>query len=282
MILPAILLILVFILIPILYGFYLSLVRWDGFNPPVFVGLANYIKLSSRDDIFRKAITNNIIFAVSVVLAKNVLGLFLALLLNQKLRGQTFFRTALYLPVTMSFVVIGLLWSWILNPTFGLLNAGLLALGLENWTQAWLGDERFALWVIIAVDIWKWAPFHMVLFLAGLQTIPSDLYEAAIVDGATAWKRFSYITLPLLAPITFINVFLALNGAFVLNFDVVYIMTGGGPNHATEVALTHMISEGFQYGNFGYASALGFVLFGITMIIGFIYFRAARGGTYNF
>ena len=282
MLLPAIVLLVVFVLIPIGYGFYLSFHRWDGFNSPVFIGMRNYVKLVERDDIFLKAVKNTIIFAISVVLAKNVLGLFLALLVNQKLRGIIFFRTALFLPVTLSFVVIGLLWSWIYNPAFGLLNAGLELLGLDNLVRPWLSDPTTALGAIITVDVWKWTGFHMVLYLAGLQSIPRDLYEVAIIDGAGAWTRLLRITLPLLAPVTFINVLLSLNGAFVRNFELVFVMTDGGPNNATEVVLTHLVTQAFRFGKLGYASAMGFALFAVVGVIAFIYIRIGRSGTYNF
>jgi ABC-type sugar transport system permease subunit len=181
----------------------------------------------------------------------------------------------------MSFVVIGLLWSWIYNPTFGLLDAGLRAVGLEALTRPWLSDPATALWAIIAVDIWKWTGFHMVLYLAGLQTIPRDLYEAATIDGAGRWRQLLDVTLPMLAPVTFVNVLLALNGAFVRNFDLVYVMTGGGPNHQTEVVLTHMVAEAFRQGNLGYSAAMGYVLFAIVAIISAVYIRMARAGTQN-
>src|SRR5690606_7096026 len=126
----------------------------------------------------------------------------------------------------ISFVVVGLLWSWIYNPNLGLIAALFKSIGLESWVHPWLGDEKTALWAIIGVDIWKWMGFHMVLFLAGLQTISQELYEAARVDGARAWQQFRHITLPLIAPITFISVLLSLSGAFVNNFDLVYVMTG--------------------------------------------------------
>jgi ABC-type sugar transport system permease subunit len=282
MLLPALVLLAVFVVAPVVYGFSLSLQRWNGFEPPEFVGLSNYVRLWERDRIFRQALTNNVTFAVAVVIGKNVLGLFLALLLNQRLRGSTLFRTALFLPVTMSFVVIGLLWSWIYNPTFGLLDAGLETLGLGAWSRPWLSDPATALWAIIAVDIWKWTGFHMVLYLAGLQTIPRDLYEAATIDGAGRWRQLVDVTLPMLAPVTFVNVLLALNGAFVRNFDLVYVMTGGGPNHQTEVVLTHMVSEAFRQGNLGYSAAMGYVLFAIVAVISGVYIRLARAGTHDF
>ena len=282
MLLPAIILMIIFVIIPVGLGFYLSFHRWDGFNDPVFIGINNYIRLFQRDRIFDKAITNTIIFAIAVVSVKNVLGLVLGLLVNQKLRGIIFFRTALFLPVTLSFVVIGLLWSWIYNPTFGLLNAGLELIGLDSLIRPWLSDTSTALGAIITVDIWKWTGFHMVLYLAGLQSIPRDLYEVAIIDGASAWQRLIRITLPLLAPVTFINVLLSLSGAFVRNFDLVYVMTDGGPNNATEVVLTHLVTQAFKFGKLGYASAMGFVLFAIVGAIGAVYVRIGRSGTYNF
>lgn len=282
MILPAAVLLAIFVVAPVVYGLYLSLLRWNGFEPPVFVGLDNYLRLWERDRIFRQALSNNVVFAIAVVVGKNVLGLFLALLVNVKLRGSIFFRTALFLPVTMSFVVIGLLWSWIYNPTFGLLDAGLNAIGLGGLARPWLGDPATALWAIIVVDIWKWTGFHMVLYLAGLQTIPRDLLEAATIDGAGRWRRLRDVTLPLLAPVTFVNVLLAMNGAFVRNFDLVYVMTGGGPNHQTEVVLTHMVTQAFRQGNLGYSAAMGYVLFAIVAIISAVYIRAARAGTHDF
>lgn len=282
MLLPAIILLIIFVAVPVGLGFYLSFHRWDGFNDPVFIGVNNYIKLFQRDKIFAKAISNTIIFAISVVSIKNVLGLVLGLLVNQKIRGIIFFRTALFLPVTLSFVVIGLLWSWIFNPSFGLLNAGLELVGLDSLIRPWLSDTSTALGAIITVDIWKWTGFHMVLYLAGLQAIPRDLYEVAIIDGASAWQRLIRITLPLLAPVTFINVLLSLSGAFVRNFDLVYVMTDGGPNNATEVVLTHIVTQAFKFGKLGYASAMGFVLFAIVSAIGAVYVRIGRSGSYNF
>ena len=282
MLLPAIILLIIFVAVPVGLGFYLSFHRWDGFNDPVFIGVNNYIKLFQRDKIFAKAISNTIIFAISVVSIKNILGLVLGLLVNQKIRGIIFFRTALFLPVTLSFVVIGLLWSWIFNPSFGLLNAGLELVGLDGLIRPWLSDTSTALGAIITVDIWKWTGFHMVLYLAGLQAIPRDLYEVAIIDGASAWQRLIRITLPLLAPVTFINVLLSLSGAFVRNFDLVYVMTDGGPNNATEVVLTHIVTQAFKFGKLGYASAMGFVLFAIVSAIGAVYVRIGRSGTYNF
>jgi len=260
MILPAGILFALFYVWPFLHGFWLSLTNWDGFSPPRFIGLGNYFRLA-RDPIFLGALENNLIFVVAILVLKNVLGLGLALLLNRALFGRAFFRAAAFIPVTMSFVAVGLLWSWIYNPVFGLLNAGLDAVGLGMLKQSWLGDAHIALYSVIAVDVWKWLGFHAVIYLAGLQTIPAELYESATMDGASRLRRFWHITLPLIMPIVFINTILGLSGAFVRNFDIVYVLTKGGPNHATEVALTYMMTKAFQDGQMSYASAMGYVLF---------------------
>jgi ABC-type sugar transport system permease subunit len=260
---PAACLFALFYVWPFAIGFWLSLHNWDGFSTPTWAGFANYQRLW-RDHIFLGALGNNFIFVTSVLVLKNVLGLALALLLNRAIFGRTFVRSAVFIPVMMSFVSVGLLWSWIFNPVFGLLDAGLDLVGLGALKQSWLGDSHVALYSIIAVDVWKWLGFHAVIYLAGLQTIPNELYESAMMDGATRSQRFWRITLPLMMPIVFINMLLGLSGAFVRNFDIVYVLTKGGPNHATEVALTYMMTKAFQDGALSYASAMGYVLFVIV------------------
>ncbi|AEH90364.1 MULTISPECIES: sugar ABC transporter permease [Mesorhizobium] len=260
MILPAAILFCLFYLWPFINGFWLSLHNWDGFSDPTWAGFSNYQRLL-HDRIFLGALRNNLIFVVAVVILKNVLGLGLALLLNRALVGRAFFRAAAFVPVTMSFVAVGLLWSWIYNPVFGLLNGALDLFGLGALKQSWLGDADIALYSIIVVDVWKWLGFHAVIYLAGLQTIPSELYESAKMDGAGPLQRFRHVTVPMMMPIVFINTILGLSGAFVRNFDIVYVLTKGGPNHATEVVLTYMMSKAFQDGAMSYAAAIGYVLF---------------------
>jgi raffinose/stachyose/melibiose transport system permease protein len=266
MILPAAVMVGLFYLWPFVNGFWLSLENWDGFSAPRWVGFANYLRLAG-DHVFLAALGNNVIFVVAVIVLKNVLGLLLALLLNRAIRGRAFFRAAAFVPVTMSFVAVGLLWSWIYNPVFGLLNAALDLIGLGGLKASWLGDANIALYSIIAVDVWKWLGFHAVIYLAGLQTIPVELYESATMDGAGRLSQFWHITLPLLMPIVFINTILALSGAFVRNFDIVYVLTKGGPNHATEVVLIYMMSNAFQDGAMSYAGAMGYVLFVIVGLL---------------
>ena len=266
MILPAAILFALFFVWPFVQGFWLSLHNWDGFSPPVFRGFANYLRLLG-DRIFLGALQNNVIFVVAVVILKNVLGIAVALLLDKAVFGRAFFRAAAFIPVTMSFVAVGLLWSWIYNPVFGLLNAALDLFGLSALKMSWLGDADIALYSVIAVDVWKWLGFHAVIYLAGLRTIPHELYESATMDGAGAFSRFRHVTLPLLTPVIFINTLLAFSGAFVRNFDIVYVLTKGGPNHATEVVLTDMMTRAFNNGQMGYAAAMGYVLF---LIVGLL------------
>lgn len=266
MILPATLLLGTFFLWPFFYGVWLSMTNWDGFSQPAFIGLRNFTRLWS-DRIFLGALENNVIFVFWVVILKNVLGLAVGLLLQRAGVGRAFFRASIFLPVTMSFVAVGLLWSWIYNPIFGLLNAVLDFIGMSGLKLSWLGDANVALYSVIAVDVWKWLGFHSVIYLAGLQALPTEVYDSARIDGASAWHRFRYITVPLMMPVIFINTILAFSGAFVRNFDIVYVLTKGGPNHATEVVLTDMMNRAFSDGAIGYAAAMGYVLFLIVVVL---------------
>ena len=264
-VLPAFLLYFVFKLAPMIGGVYLSLLDWDGIEPPEFVGLRNYARMFS-DEIIGLALLHNVWYALGTVAGKIVISLFLALLLNQALRGRSFYRTALFLPVVMSFVVVGILWSWLYNTQFGLVNSLLRWMGLEFLILDWLGDPKVALWSLIVVDIWKWYGFHMVIFLAGLQTIPSELYEAARIDGANRWQQFWSITLPLLQPVMLVNVTLSLMGGFNV-FDIPYVMTEGGPANSTMVMALHIYVRGFKFYRLGYAAALSYALLTLVTIL---------------
>lgn len=262
---PALFIFSVFTLLPVAVGLYLSCTSWNGTAVPAFNGLDNY-REALHDNAYWSAIVHNMIYAVGTVAGKIVLGLGLALVMNRTLPGRAIFRTALFMPVMLSFVAIGLLWSWIYNYDFGLLNGILEALQLGWLKQDWLGSTSFALYALIVVDIWKWFGLHMVLFLAGLQNIPDQLYEAARIDGATSWQSFWRITLPLLLPVTAFNIVLAASGAFNV-FDLVYVMTQGGPVDATNVAMTDIYREAFQFYHFGYSAALSVVQLGLVTIV---------------
>ena len=263
--LPALLLYGIFKIYPLINGIWLSMLNWDGIDDPVFIGLHNFQRMLS-DDQLGVALWHNVEYALGSVIGKIVLSLLLAVLINQQLRGCGIYRTVLFMPVVMSFVVVALLWTWLYNYQFGLINNLFHGLGLGFLSQDWLGNPRLALWSEIAVDIWKWYGFHMVIFLSGLQTIPTELYEAALVDGASRLDQFIHITLPLLQPVMVINVTIALAGAFN-TFDIPYLMTQGGPGNATLVLSLHIYQQAFQFNRLGYGSALSYALFILVSVV---------------
>jgi raffinose/stachyose/melibiose transport system permease protein len=275
---PAVILFFIFTLLPLLVGLGLSFFSWDGLSAARFVGIQNYID-AMHDGTYWTAIEHNVTYAVGTVAGKMVLGFGLALVLNRALPGRAIFRTALFLPVVLSFVVVGLMWNWIYDYNSGLVNSGLGAIGLGNLKEAWLGSISLALYALIVVDIWKWFGFHMVIFLAGLQSIPSELYEAARIDGSTTWDEVRLITLPLMVPVIMINVILASSGAFNV-FDIVYVMTTGGPVNATNVAMVDIYTEAFQFNQFGYASALSIVQLILVSAISLVILRLLRRERY--
>jgi raffinose/stachyose/melibiose transport system permease protein len=273
---PALLIYLLFVIYPLIRGAIVSLYQWDGLTPTMtWVGFKNYVD-AWDDPVFRLALRNTFQYAIGVTVAKNVLGLGLALLLNKKLRLRAFFRTAAFLPVMFSFVVCGVLWSWIFNPLFGLADHALALVGVHS-PPGWLSDPTIALWSVMWVDVWKWTGFHMVLYLAALQAVPQELYEAADIDGARWWPRLWRITIPEIRPVIALSVLLALTGAFVSNYDVVYVMTGGGPLNATQVALTYIVQTTFTSDQVGYANAMSMILLVLVAIIGAVQLRFMIG-----
>ena len=267
LLLPALLLFCVFTLYPLLSGLVISFFDWDGFKEMSFVGIDNYKRILA-DSQFRNAFLNNIKYACGAVVGKISISLIIALLLNRKFKGLTFFRAIYFLPVVLSYVAVGALWQRIYDPVLGLLNVFLLQVGIISKPIGWLADPKLALWALVAVDVWKWVGYHAVLFLAGLQTISTDYYEAADIDGASMIQKFRYITIPQLKPIIYMNITIALMGAFSV-FDIVFIMTGGGPYRSTEVILTYMYEKSFAGANtnLGFGSAVAYLLFSVILII---------------
>ncbi len=269
MCLAALVLFTLFVVIPFAVGIYTSFFKWDGFSEMKFNGIKNYLYVF-KDDVYWKAIKNTFVYAILVTVFKNIIAFFLASILVKKFFGRTIFRTAIYIPVTLSYIVIGILWVWIYNPTFGLLNNLLSVLGLDSLILGWLSDPNIALYSVVVVDIWKWIGYHMVLYIAGLQGVPKDLYEAAEIDGAGPFAKLRYVTIPMVNATIVINVLMSITGAFVSNYDIVYIMTGGGPSHSTEVSLTHIMTTAFTDYNFGKANAMSVILFLMVLVFGFI------------
>jgi ABC-type sugar transport system permease subunit len=264
-VLPAVALFFGFVHLPMLVEIGLSFLSSSGLEEPKFVGVQHYVDLAS-DAAFWSAIRHNLLFALLTVTAKVTLALALAVALNQALRGRNFFRTVFFLPFVLSYVAVGIIWTLIYNYDYGVLNHLLRRVGADGLVNDWLGNPDAAFGAVVAVAIWKHVGFHMVVYLAGLQSIPQELYEAAAIDGARRWHRFRHITLPLLARYTAINVMIATLWAFSV-FDLVYVMTQGGPVKATDVAMIQVYQQAFFYSRLGYAASQSVVM---LAIVGFI------------
>ncbi|MCX6048183.1 MAG: sugar ABC transporter permease [Chloroflexi bacterium] len=270
--LPQYLGLLCFVLGPVVVTLFLSFSEWNLVAPPRWIGLQNY-QVSFQTDVFWQTWRNTIYYVVVSVAGGIVFSLALALALNEKLRGVTLYRGIYFLPVVTSAVAVSMVWRWLYNPEFGLFNAVLTTIGLP--TLPWLNSLKWAMPSVIIMSIWQTVGYNMVIFLAGLQGIADQFYEAAEMDGATAWQKFRHITLPLLSPTTFFILITATIGAFQA-FNQIYIMTNGGPANATRVILLHIYILAFRLFKIGEASAVSWVLFLILFILTLINFFVAR------
>ncbi|WP_332629678.1 carbohydrate ABC transporter permease [Halalkalibacter flavus] len=260
---PALLVYVVYVLYPILATSIYSFYSWDGTSNKTFIGLQNYIQLFN-DAIFWTSLTNNFWVVFTSVFVQIPLGLIMALMLFAPIKGLRFFNSVYFLPFLMSTVAVGLLWVFLFDPIDGIINQLITFFGFQN--VEWLSNENTAMFAILLVVVWQFAPFYMILFKAAIVGISDDLYEAAQIDGANALHKFFHITLPLLVPTIVTSSILAIVGSLKA-FDIFYIMTGGGPNHATELMGTYMFKQAFINFNMGYASAIAFVMFLIALIV---------------
>jgi multiple sugar transport system permease protein len=281
LILPNTLGLFVFFGIPVLMSFNTSLQEWNGIRPAVYIGLDNFERMAS-DPRFWNALTNTIQLLLMIVPIEMLLALGVALLLNQqRLKGRAVFRTIYFLPVVTSTVAASVVWAWIFQPRFGLLDMFIAPLGFTD--IRWMTSPDLVLIPIAAVAIWQRLGFDMVLFLAGLQSIPGVLYEAAIIDGANRWQRFRYVTLPMLSPITFLVVVLAIIQGFQI-FDQVFIMTArtvpGGVGGSATTLTYFLYDAGFVRSQFGYASSVAVVLFMIILSVTVVQLRLQRYWVY--
>ena len=276
-VLPAFLLYAVFMIYPFLQSIYFTFIDWNGADPVKrWVGLDNYRRLI-HDDLFWQALKHNVIWVLIGTIAPMVIGMLLAMLLWTRPRGFTLFRTVYFMPQVLSSVVIALVWGWIYNPIFGILNKGLDRVGLENVSRGWLGDTTYALYAVLLAAIWAEVGFVFVVFLAGLQNVSRDLLEAATLDGANAWRRFRDVTIPQLANVLNVVTALLLIGGFAV-FDIVMVMTGGGPNNASEVIATYTYTEAFTQNRVGYAATLSLVMTAITLVASVVFIRLRERG----
>lgn len=249
--------------VPVVISFGLSLTKWNLLGSPQWVGLGNYAKVFSNP-LFFKTLQNTGVFVVASVLFETLIALGLAMLLNRAIKGIGVFRTLFFLPVITPMVSVALVWGWIYDPQYGLLNTLLGWVGVKP--IAWLFDPYWAMGAIIALRVWKEMGYTMIILLAGLQTIPGELDESAQLDGATGWNRFCYVTLPMLSPTLFFVITVGVMNALQA-FDAVYLLTQGGPQNATQVLVYGVFQNAFQYYQVGQASALAYVLFGIIVAI---------------
>ena len=273
--LPALLLFCGVLIAPIGASAYFSLFDWKGIGPKTFIGLANYKELFTSNSIgFMKALRNSLLLAALSVGLQLPLALALALTLGKSIKGERVFLSVYFMPVLISTVVIGQLWLKIYNPDYGILNVFLRSIGLEKWTRIWLGKKETALGAVLVPTLWQYVGYHMLLIYAGVKSVPGELREAAMLDGATDGQINRFIVLPYIKPILRISVIFAVTGS-LKSFDLIYVLTNGGPLHATEVPSTLMISMLFLRNRYGMGSTIAVMLiilcFGFALLINAIF-----------
>ncbi len=273
--LPALLLFCGVLIAPIGASAYFSLFDWKGIGPKTFIGLANYKELFTSNSIgFLKALRNSLLLAALSVGLQLPLALALALTLGKSIKGERMFLSVYFMPVLISTVVIGQLWLKIYNPDYGILNVFLRSIGLEKWTRIWLGKKETALGAVLVPTLWQYVGYHMLLLYAGVKSVPGELREAAMLDGATDGQINRFIVLPYIKPILRISVIFAVTGS-LKSFDLIYVLTNGGPLHATEVPSTLMISMLFLRNRYGMGSTIAVMLiilcFGFALLINAIF-----------
>lgn len=272
-ILPAFILYFLFFIIPFFQSIAISLTDWNGVNPDKgFIGLTNYINLA-RDDLMWRSLEHNLIWVIIGTISPIVIGLLLAVLLSEKkTRGRTFFRTIYFMPVMLAPVVVGIIWGWVYNPIYGMLNKILDYIGLGVLSRGWLGDPKLAIYMVLITAIWSYFGFCLVVLMAGMQNIDIELYDAAKIDGANSFQQFSNVTIPQLKSVlTMIIAYTLIGGLNV--FDIVYIMTGGGPANGTELIATYTYKMSFQLNEVGYGAALSMVMTLLSLVASVIFMK---------
>lgn len=275
--LPALAFVILFIYYPIIQNFFYSMFRWSSFSEEkIFVGL-DYYKRLFADPIFYIALKNNVLYAIFSIVVQVGIGMILAAVLEEKVmrRYQTFFRTVYFIPSVISITVVGLLFQLVYNPNIGLLNAFLNAVGLESLTHDWLGQSSTAMFAIIATSQWQYVGYIMLLFLVAIQKIPEELYESAMIDGASAFQKFIHITIPQIRETILVSSIITVIGAFKV-FDEVYVMTAGGPGRSTEVLASYLYRTGFRNDEMGYAATIATLIFLITFVVTLIQLIVTR------
>jgi multiple sugar transport system permease protein len=262
---------------PMLAAIYLGLTKWDIITPPRFVGLGNYVELFTADRLFLKSVRVTTLYTIMSVPIHVILGFLLASLLNAKVPGTNIFRSIFYLPSVLPLVASAVLWSWLLNPEFGLVNFALSRIGIKG--PGWLTSETWALPAIVFMNV-QFIGITMVIMLAGLQRVPRELYEAAELDGAGLWNRLRYITFPMMSSVIFFTIVININNSFQ-TFTQAYVMTNGGPSNATLFYMLYLYNNAFRFYKMGYASAMALLLFIVMVVITLVQFRLSRRWVYT-
>jgi len=264
----------VFVLFPVIFSFYLSFQTWNMFSAEhTFVGLDNYGRALATPE-FWSVLSNTVVYTLGTIPLNMSLALLVAALLNKRIAGKRWLRTAFFAPVIMSSVAAAVIWRWVYEPNFGLLNwfLGLFGVPAINW----LNDPAAAMFALIVMGVWKTFGVNMVLFSAGLQGIPDHYYEAAAIDGAGPWHKFWHITIPLLSPTTFFILVMSVIGSFQV-FDTVYVLTSGGPLGSTKVLVFYLYEQAFKFFEMGYASAVAYMLFAIIFVMTLLQVKYLKG-----
>lgn len=271
-IMPNMILFFIFMILPIFMSFYYSTVKWNGMGTPKFIGIQNYVYIF-HDKVFLKSIFNTIYYTIATVPILMVLALFFAVLLNSKIPLRGLIRSAIYVPAVVSTVVVGTVFTWIFQDQLGLINYILTSLGGTG--IKWANDPKFAMIMLIMATVWQRTGYNMVIYLAGLQGIPTSLMEAATIDGANTWQKFRYVTLPLLKNTHMFVMITCMINAF-RSFDLVYTMTQGGPLNATKTIVMYVYEQAFTKNYYGRASAAGIVLFVFMVVLTVIRFKIEK------
>jgi len=275
-VLPAVTIFLVFYLIPFIWVFQLGMYEWDGILPTkIFVGLSNFKEILTQDNIWWLSMWNAGYITLIAIIFQNALAFMLAMACDREIRMKNFFRLVFFIPPVLSEVVVGLVWQWILDGNYGLLNVWLVKIGLPQLAKNWLSDPQTALTTVAVVHCWKGFGWGFLIFLAGLQTIPRELYEAARVDGANAWDSFRNITMPLMVPVAILVAILTVLGTMQA-FVLIIAMTGGGPAYHTQVPVLRILASMRGSSRFGYACAQGIIFGLILIIISFVQYRFSK------
>lgn len=263
--LPAFIVYISVIVLPVIYSFYVSLFKWNGIAEMEYIGLKNYMDLIVHDPIFLTSTKNNLVWIALTLIFTVTISLGFAVMLNKSFKGRTFFRGLFYFPCVLAPIAVSIIWRWMYNPNVGFFNEFARAFGSE-WTQTWISTPNTALYAIFVASLWQGIGQPMILFLAGLQTVPEEVLEAAIIDGAGRVRKFIWVTVPLMRE-TFIIVIATLIIASMKVFDIVYGLTGGGPNNATQMLSTYMYTQTFMYNNVGTGATISCIMVIIMLII---------------